>query len=664
MSDKQVHYAKKGIRGGHGRNAFFYVLAALSTLCVLALQAFDPPVLREHLESVLYDARMQLRAAGAPPSDKVVIVSVDEPSIAKLGRWPWPRHIQADLIDAINADNPSAIGIDILFTEPENETSDAALAHALEHTPNVVLATAFITNPDKDDAAPGRPGTATPPTEVPYLWDHALTSIKGNKAMPWKDWLIHPTGVLAPPEEFANASTLASVLSPPDRDGVIRSEVLYLYYDEDVYPSLSLQVARLSMGIPINSMMLIAGRGIKLGDRIIETDLSGRVLLDYYGKEGSFTYIPAHEVLEGLVPKGTFTHRAVLVGTSAIATYDLKVTPLSANMPGVEKNATAVQNILSGTFIRRTHLSIEMLLTALLGLLAALPLIHLPALRGSTLAITVMGIFTMVAAWAFTHEGLWITMLYPLLNMALITGSHLTGRYFFEEKRARKIRRMFSSYVSPSVVTSLIENPDMAKLGGENKLVTVLFSDICGFTTISESLNPEEVVSLLNEYFKVMTDVIFHWRGTFDKIVGDEIMAFWGAPLNQPDHAELAVRCALDMFNKLDTLHEKWTAQGKPLINIGIGLNTGEVLVGNIGAEDKKLDYTIIGDHVNAGARVEALTRQYKARILMTEFTAEHIQSVIDAGKFGHLELRWRGTTKVKGKEKELGIYELIETSP
>ena len=232
---------------------------------------------------------------------------------------------------------------------------------------------------------------------------------------------------------------------------------------------------------------------------------------------------------------------------------------------GVEKNATVVENILAGRFMRRAHPALGMLMTLIFGLLVSMPLIHMPALKGSALSALALGSFTALACWLFIAEGIWLTMLYPLTNMALVATLLLGARYLFEEKRARKIRRMFSSYVSPKVVTTLIEHPEMARLGGQNRLVTVLFSDIVGFTSMCEGMSPEQIVSHLNEYFKVMTDVIFRWHGTFDKIVGDEIMAFWGAPIDQPDHTELAVRCALDMYNKLDDLHEKWRAEGKPI---------------------------------------------------------------------------------------------------
>jgi len=223
------------------------------------------------------------------------------------------------------------------------------------------------------------------------------------------------------------------------------------------------------------------------------------------------------------------------------------------------------------------------------------------------------------------------------------------------------IRTMFSSYVSPKVVEELMLNPEKARLGSERREVTILFADIIGFTSLCEKLNPEEVVSLLNEYFKDMTDVIFSFEGTFDKLVGDKIMAFWGAPVEQAKHAELAVRCSLQMARNLKNLRKKWKMEGKPQLETGIGINTGEVLVGNIGAEGKKMDYTIIGDHVNTAARVEALTRQYNSNILITEFTANRIKPLIDSKSIEGVELIEHESVKVKGKEQMVRIFELQE---
>ncbi len=246
--------------------------------------------------------------------------------------------------------------------------------------------------------------------------------------------------------------------------------------------------------------------------------------------------------------------------------------------------------------------------------------------------------------------------------MMTISVFSVAYKYLTEERKAKELKKMFSHYVSPKIVEELLKNPELAKLGGYRREITVLFSDVRGFTTFSESRKPEEVVEHLNEYLHEMTDIIFKWDGTLDKFVGDEILAFWGAPLKPPNHAELAIKCALNMSDKLEELQAKWRAEGKYPLDNGIGINTGDVLVGNIGSADKKMDYTIIGDHVNLGARVETLTRKYDSRVLITEFTFEKIRHLAEEGKLYRVDMKEMDTVKVKGKEIPVKIFGIQST--
>jgi adenylate cyclase len=266
-------------------------------------------------------------------------------------------------------------------------------------------------------------------------------------------------------------------------------------------------------------------------------------------------------------------------------------------------------------------------------------------------------LFANQAAFAFLNTR--VNLLYPLLTV-FSTGIFIVSyRYFIEERRARDIRKMFSSYVTERVVNELIENPEMAKLGGARVEVTVLFSDIRGFTPFAEKYEPEDVVAILNEYLSTMTDIVFRWEGTLDKFIGDAIVAFWGAPTKQENHAELAVRCALDMNSRMKELREKWISEGRAPLSVGIGLNSGEVIVGNIGAEGKKMDYTVIGDHVNIGSRVESLTRQFNTDIMMTEMVLQRITVPVESNIIGHVSINGVGKVTVKGKEKQIRVYKI-----
>ncbi len=285
-----------------------------------------------------------------------------------------------------------------------------------------------------------------------------------------------------------------------------------------------------------------------------------------------------------------------------------------------------------------------------LALGVALP--RLGAWAGAALFITLFAGYSAVVYYLFIAKGVWFSLVYPAAALLLGYTIQTAYRFFAEERRARNIRKMFSSYVSKRIVDELIKDPSKAKLGGDRKEITVLFSDIRAFTTFSEKHQPEEVVSLLNEYLGAMTNIVFDYEGTLDKFVGDAIMAFWGAPVGQPDHADRAVRCSLAMIQRLKELQQKWASEGKTVLDVGMGINTGDMVVGNMGAEGKKMDYTVIGDHVNLAARVEGLTRQHNNHIIITEFTYEKVKDTVLVNELG--------SVTVKGKQKPVVIYDLV----
>ncbi|GAB4424241.1 MAG: adenylate/guanylate cyclase domain-containing protein [Thermodesulfovibrionales bacterium] len=636
------------------KRLLFYLITLISTSLFANLQLFDPAIIREQIESKTYDLRLHLRnlLRHQPPSKDIIIVSVDEKSIQEIGRWPWKRDVVAGLIKNISRDRPRVIGVDIILSEREGRESDERLEMAIKEAGNVVLAMAFI-------VPEGNRKTPTIKDVPDFLWDSAFMEVRSVKGIKWRQWAIKPSSVIPPVAEFSKASSLGHVYTHPDMDGVTRWEIMYLNYGDDCYPSFPLQVARIALRMEMKDIVLYGGSGIKLGSRFISTDLSGRVLINYRGKEHSFDYISASDVIKGKISAGTFRDRIVLIGTSALGTYDQKVTPFSANMPGVEKNANAVENIILNNFIRKSHGVIELAVILFTGILLGIIIPRLKAIAGAAFAIGFIALYILIGCYLLVYEDMWINLVYPVSNMFVIFVSQTVAKFFLEEKRSREIRRMFSSYVSPKIVEELVSHPEKARLGGERKTVTVLFSDLIGFTSLSERLSPEEVVSMLNEYLREMVDIIFRWDGTLDKFVGDEIVAFWGAPVDQEDHAELAVRCAINMSDRLDKMQEAWRNEGRAVLDCGIGINTGEVMIGNIGVQGKKMDYTVIGDHVNLAARVEKLTRQYGSRILITENTLKAIEPAIKKGSVGHLELKEIACVQVKGREEEIRLFGL-----
>jgi adenylate cyclase len=626
------------------------VFGVASTLCFLALNLWQPRFVEERVESLFTDFRFHLRNVLKPPAvpDNIIIVEVDEKSLEAHGRWPWTRTLQAKLIDQIMQANPRVLAVDIFYPEPESEEADGAMAEVLaRHPGKVVLAAGF-------DAAPG-----TAPEAPDFLLDNALMAVKDQSRLDGVVAVNRPKTSLP---EISSLAALGHVYSPADLDGRLRWECLVVRYGDDVYPSLGLVTAAMAMGRTAADITLHAGRGVQVGSRYYPTDGAGRMRLDFPGPERTMRYVSAADILSGAAGPEALRDRIVLLGTSAISTFDFVVTPFSARMPGVEKNATVAENILNDRYLRSAPVSVESLAILLSGLILSLVLTKVRALAGIVLSLLFWFLLLGVNQYLFTYRATYANVFYPFANMVIISVFAGSYKYLTEERKARELRRMFSHYVSPKIVEQLLERPELAQLGGYRREVTVLFSDVRGFTTFSEKRKPEEVVSHLNEYLQEMTDIIFKWDGTLDKFVGDEIMAFWGAPLRQQNHAELAVKCALNMSDRLEQLQAKWRAEGKEPLDNGIGLNTGEVLIGNIGSADKKMDYTIIGDHVNLGARVETLTRKYDSRVLITEFTYAKIEHLVREGKLYRVDMKEMDTVKVKGKDIPVKIFGIHST--
>ena len=631
-------------------NRFFYGIAAAIMLLSAILQWVDPPLLRDHLESKTYDLRLKLRnlLKEQPIHHDILIVAIDDRSLEVIGRWPWQRSVTAKLIRRIAAGNPKVIGLDLLFTERESAASDSDLADAVSRAGNVVLATTFM-------AGTSIPFPAEHDTIDDLLWDSAFAYVKAVPGIAWRDWAIRADRVALPVPELIRGVSLGHVMIHPDRDGVLRYELLAVLFGKNCFPSLPLQVARIARGISADGMGLVGGVGVRLGEEYIPTDLSGRVVINYRGPEGSFPTVSATDVLSGNTSPEIFYGKIVLVGASALATYDQKITPFSPNLTGVEKNATVVQNILLNNFVRTSTGTVELGMILLSGLFLTLFLPRLSALQGILIGAFVTGAYVFLSCWLMISHNLWINAVIPVINLVTICSAESLTRLHREEQRARNIRAMFSSYVSPKIVESLINNPDKLRLGGQHREVTVFFSDIIGFTSLAEKLPPEEVVTILNNYYQEMASIIFQWDGTLDKFIGDSIMAVWNAPVEQANHAELAVCCALQMSDRLDVLRKEWEGTALEEIDCGIGINTGEVLVGNVGLEGKKMDYTVIGNNVNMASRLEKMTREYRTRILLSRSTWE----ALPLPSRGHFTEQPYVT--IKGMEEPAAIYAIIQ---
>ncbi|MEW6068142.1 MAG: adenylate/guanylate cyclase domain-containing protein [Nitrospirota bacterium] len=606
--------------------------------------------LLETIEGKFYDYRFKMRGEVKPP-DNIVIAVIDEKTIARLGRWPF-RDKLAKLIDKLAEGNAGIIVFDVICSEKDK--NDPILAKAIGNAGNVILPVVF--NIDKEV-------TESVKYDNEFLLRSAFISVK-NPEMFNKYNPISAYGVLVPvPEIIKEAMSLGHIDMFPDSDGTLRLESLIIEYNGYLYPSITLQTLSAYLGVPFERVVVDATRGVQIGKKYIPTDEFGMSLINYYGKEQTFEYISVSDIVEGNVPSEFFDGKIVLIGGTAIGIQDLRVTPFSAAMAGVEKHASVIASILENKYIRKSSLATNLAILLSSGFIFSFLVTRFRAI--GALGVTGMTLLLLAFSgyYAFAYKGSWINLTYPSINMLLIFVSVTAYNYATEERYAKKIRAMFSCYVTKKVVDELIKNPDMAKLGGERREITVLFSDIRGFTAFSEKHAPEEVVSILNEYLGAMTEIVFRWEGTLDKFVGDAIIAFWGAPMKQENHAELAVRCALDMIRKIEELQHNWRSEGKAPLDMGIGINSGEVLVGNIGAEGKKMEYTVIGDHVNLGARIESLTRIYNTHILITEFTMNNIRDRI-TDNLGHLLVKGLERVTVKGKEMSVQIFEVKSVEP
>jgi adenylate cyclase len=618
------------------------ITIALIVAITLALLYLANASFLETLEEKTLDLRFTLRGKLAP-GPETVIAAIDEKSISKLGRFPWSRSVWARVVDRLTEEGAAAVVFDVLFTESENVEADDLLQRAIRRNGRVILPMDF----DFSESGYKESGFTNKP--VDFLTTSAYSVLKNTDA-PHSPFIAKV--VLPPLERLSSAAeSLAHINMLPDNDGTLRWEILSIKYHDDYYAPIGLQAARLYRKLGLQGLALDGQGSVGLGDTVIPTDPRSRMLINYRGPDGTFPRYAISDIVDYKTPPGIFKDKIVLIGATAIGIYDLRVTPLSNNMAGIEKHASVVDNILRGDYLRRVEVNVLPLIFVFALLLGVL-LPRLGAGTGAMLFLALLGGYLGAVYYLFVAKGIWFNLVYPSFALFFGYTSQTAYRFFMEERRAREIRTMFSSYVSKRIVDELIRDPSKAKLGGDRKEITVLFSDIRGFTSFSEKLQPEEVVSLLNEYLGAMTEIVFEHEGTLDKFVGDAIMALWGAPVGQPDHAERACKCALAMIAKLKELQAKWAAEGRHVIDIGVGINTGDMVVGNMGAPGKKMDYTVIGDNVNLGARLEGLTRKYNNHIIISEYTFAKVRDIVQATELD--------SVTVKGKEKPVVVYDLV----
>jgi len=526
------------------------------------------------------------------PLDEIVIVAIDDQSLQELGRWPWPREYFATAINHIN--QSTVIGIDISFFE--HAEGDMQLAESFTNA-TVVLAMEY--------------------TSFSFI----------NKEL-YGESLLKPTSELGIPGEdyktgYVNLYT--------DSDGVTRTFAPHI------------------MGIENHDHFAMIIVNEYIGTTPILDDK--RMLINFFSEPGGYTHISFSDIYHNKTDPSYFQGKIVLIGTTASNLHDDAIVPISNEaMDGVEINANLVQSILTRDFLHNqddlSAVGLIFLFALAVGILLYFFKIHIATILLAIIAIA----YVILSIYTF-NSGLILNILFPILSMIAVYISLVILYYLTEEKSRKWITSIFGKYVSPVVIDNLLKNPDRIKLGGEKLNITISFSDIRDFTPISEKLDPEDLVHLLNDYLTEMTEIILNDQGLVDKYMGDAIMAFWGAPLTQPNHPEMACESSLEMIIKLKELQTKWKKEGKPTFDIGIGINSGDAIVGNMGSS-QRFDYTAIGDNVNLASRMEGLNKIYGTKILITEYTYKSIKN-----KF---ETRKLDVVRVKGKRKPIHIYELL----
>lgn len=653
-----------------------------------------------------------------PHTDKVVIATIDKDSIDLYGRWPWSRKLMAQLVRTLN-DHYQArtLGFDIVFSEPEESSgmrvtedylkkirqlgldsgrgkelanylgkteqeldADSIFGKELARKRNAVLGYFFrtdtedIENPEKQkelqESARRIQGSEVSVVQGTLLKGTLSTglSVESNIDKVFKGgWA----------SGFFN-------MRPDDEDGTVRRVHVLWQYGENIYPSLDIQI--LKHYLNVNNLVVTTDetgyiQSLTLGDNVVETNFDGSVMLNYKGPSNTFKQISISDILQEKVPVADIKDKIVLVGATEVGIFDLRTTPVEVNYPGVEVHATLIDNILTKSYFRITFVNhtLTALLILGLGLLLGFTLPNLAGIYGAVVSAALLVVYTLGHRWMVNNLLTWTSFVYVALTIVAVWGGVTLFRFLVTDRDKRFIKNAFQQYLAPEVINQLMDNPDLLQLGGEEGEVTAFFSDVRGFSTVSEKLKPEELVQLMQEYLTEMSNIVMKHGGTIDKYIGDAIVAFFGAPVHYPDHFKRALDASLEMQTRLAQMRDEWrdpnralpadaSGPAKRLAEVRnlwrkegrledmmlyqrIGLNTGPVVVGNMGSESR-FNYTMMGNAVNLAARLEGANKFYGTYSMCTEFTYAPAKDAI-VGR--ELDL-----IVVKGVSKPVRVFEIV----
>jgi len=652
-----------------------HLLLAAALLCGAVLLRIADPAAVARLRLAVFDTYLDLAPRKLDASLPVLIVDIDEASLARVGQWPWPRSRLAEIVDRLRDAGVRSVGLDLILAEPDRlsagefaklfgdhpelapliakataiESNDARLAAALAKAP-AVLGLAGVSHAARPAAKP--------------IARFAFSGDDPEQFVP-----RFAGAVESLPELAAAARGLGSVNWLPDGDQVVRRVPLLVSVAGTLFPSLPLEMLRLAKGETTIFVRSSGGSSasafgqrtgveqVRVGGTVLPTDASGELWLRFTRPDAR-RYVSAHRILDGDYDAGAFAGRDVLIGTSASGLLDLRASPLDPAVPGVEVHAQALEQMLSGEHLVRPAFAtgLELIYLVLAGGTIAWLIRRLGAAAAALIgSAAIIAVFA--ASWlAYTHAGYLLDPVYASLAVLLVYLASSLHGYISTERERSRVRSAFGHYVAAPLVEELARNHERLKLGGETREVTVLFADVRGFTQIAEGLSAEALIAFLNRLFTPLSDVILEERGTIDKFMGDAVMAFWNAPLFDGRHAANACRAALRMQAQLARLNGLWAAEAAARgeasvpVSLGIGLNTGACCVGNVGSP-QRFDYSILGDVVNVAARIEGETKTYGVPIIVGEQTA---------GAAPELALLELDTIAVRGKQRLERIFALL----
>lgn len=642
-----------------------------ASILVVGLFAIQPQFLR-FLDYKLYD-QFLTKYHSDNATDIPILIDIDEKSLAEMGQWPWPRYRVAMLLKMLQAYGAASVATDIIFVEPDKtspvilqkqwkkelkvettieglppalQDNDKLLAHYLKTGP-FVLGMDFLTQAltEDDGTIRVRPECFIKPAKV------AVLSVPGAPSP--HDVLFKAEEAICPIPVLASAAQRTGFITiAADEDSIYRKVPLLFSWNDKYYPSLAIAALMQATGIKslVVKMSTNGIQSIRFGKTVIPTDKRGRMLINYRGPSKTFQYISAADVLNKELEPGALKGKIAFIGTSAAGLKDIRAMPLDPSYPGVEAHATIIDNIWSKDFLSKPDWAtgVEFAAMIAVGLITTLLLMWAKAAWLILPLVAISFGMWYGSVELYTKQKLYISPLYPLINL-ILTFTMLTMIKFWREEHAKKfIHGAFAHYLAPSVISQIMDDPGSLSLEGQEKDITIQFSDVRSFTSLSEKLSPTQVTNLLHDYLTPMTRIITEHQGTLDKFIGDAVMAFWNAPLDVENHQEKSLEAALVQQDKLEELNEIFIEKYGFTIAVGIGVHSGPVRVGNMGSADL-FDYTLIGDNVNLASRLEGLTKFYGQKLVVS-------QAIMEACK-GKYYFRILDSVRVKGKVEPVTIY-------